>query len=181
MRPHGVRDLAAAIERNPTLARDAAAGDVRGAARAMAEEARVRADPQLRAERFMERWRVLEAENGGAGSGTVARADMIAGLRHDPALRAELERRAPELGLDRDRQQTPEQVLQRQIEMERSPRPPAGSRAGSVMRSVRQGGKALAVLRYGMLTAILAAVGLASAGLLLFTLSMLVDLVRGRG
>ena len=117
VRRHGVRDLASAIERDPTLARDAAAGDVRGASRAMAEEARVRADPRLRAERFMERWRALENENGGA---TVARAEMIAGLRHDPALRGELERRAPELGLDRDRQQSVEQVLQRQIEMERA-------------------------------------------------------------
>lgn len=49
------------------------------------------------------------------------------------------------------------------------------------MRSVKQGGKALAALRYGMLTAIVAAAGLASAGLLLFTLSVLIDLVRGRG
>ncbi len=121
VRPHGVRDLAAAIERDPTLARDAAAGNTRGAVRGMAEEARVRTDPQLRAERFMERWRALETENGGAGSSkaTMDRAEMVDGLRHDPALRAELERRAPELGLDRGRQ-TPEQVLQRQIEMERA-------------------------------------------------------------
>ncbi len=120
MRFNGVRDLAAAIERDPKLTRDAAAGDLRGVSRAMAEEARVRTDPQLRAERFMERWRALDAENGGAGSKvTMARAEMVDGLRHDPALRAELEQRAPQLGLDRDRQ-TPEQVLQRQIEMERA-------------------------------------------------------------
>ena len=118
VRHHGARDLASAIERDPKLAHDAAAGDVRGASRAMAEEARVRTDPQLRSERFMERWRALEAENAEGSRATVGRADMIAGLRHDPALRAELERRAPELGLDRGRQ-TPEQVLQRQIEMER--------------------------------------------------------------
>lgn len=49
------------------------------------------------------------------------------------------------------------------------------------MRTVGRGSKALAALRYGMLTAIVAAAGLASAGLLLFTLSVLVDLVRGRG
>ena len=60
-------------------------------------------------------------ESGAAGSGpaVVARAEMIDGLRHDPALRMELERRAPELGLDRYRQ-TPEQILQRQIEMQRA-------------------------------------------------------------
>lgn len=49
------------------------------------------------------------------------------------------------------------------------------------MRSVRHGGKAPAALRYGMLTAIVAVAGLASAGSFLFTLSVLVDLVRGRG
>ena len=121
VRAHGTRDLASAIKRDPKLARDAAGGDLRGVSRAMAEEARVRTDPQLRAERFMERWRALEAGNGGAGSSkaTVDRAEMVDGLRHDPALRAELERRAPELGLGRDRQ-TPEQVLQRQIEMQRA-------------------------------------------------------------
>ena len=62
VRPNGARDLAAAIERNPQIARDAAAGDVRGASRAMAEEARVRTDPQLRAGRFMERWACVVIE-----------------------------------------------------------------------------------------------------------------------
>ena len=122
VRHHGARDLASAIERDPKLARDAAGGDTRGTSQAMTEEARVRTDPQLRAGRFMERWRALENDNGGAGSGpaVVARTEMIAGLRHDPALRMELARRAPELGLDRDRQQSVEQVLQRQIEMQRA-------------------------------------------------------------
>ena len=121
VRLHGARDLASAIERNPQLARDAAGGDMRGAVRGMAEEARVRADPALRAGRFMEQWRTLEAERGDARTGPVAQrmANMIEDLRHDPAVRMELERSAPELGLDRGRE-TPDQVLQRQIEMQRS-------------------------------------------------------------
>ena len=113
VRPYGSRDLASVIERNPQLARDAAGGDMRVAVRGMAEEARVRADPSLRAKRFMERWRTLEAQAGsGNAKAIMARTDMIDGLRHDPGLRAELERRAPELGLDRDRQ-TPEQQMDR--------------------------------------------------------------------
>ncbi|MBI0477165.1 Ti-type conjugative transfer relaxase TraA [Sphingomonas sp. MA1305] len=116
VRPHGARDLTAAIERNPQLARYAASGDVRGAVRGMAEEAGVRADPSLRAERFLERWRALEAEGGGSNDRAV-RAGMIDDLRHDPALRAELNRRAPELGLDRG-QETPEKIMERQIEMQ---------------------------------------------------------------
>ena len=117
VRDQGTRDLVSAFQRDPVLVRDAAAGNTRGAARAMAEEARVRADPGLRAGRFMERWRALEAENGGAGR-TAAQAEMIDGLRHDPALRSQLERSAPELGLDRDRQQMAEQT--RRIEMDRA-------------------------------------------------------------
>ena len=119
VRDQGTRDLVAAFQRDPVLVHDAAAGNTRGAARAMAEEARVRADPGLRAGRFMERWRALEAENGGAGR-TAAQAEMIDGLRHDPALRSELERSAPELGLDRDRQQMADEMQQRQIEMDRA-------------------------------------------------------------
>ncbi|KQN89884.1 conjugal transfer protein TraA [Sphingomonas sp. Leaf231] len=119
VRPHGTRDLAAAIERDPRLAHDAAAGDTRSAVRGMAAEAQVRADPQLRAVRFMERWRALEAGHGD-GRGMAAQAEMIDGLRHDPALRSELERSAPELGLNRDRQQVAEQMRERQIEMDRA-------------------------------------------------------------
>ena len=114
-------DLASAIERNPKLGREAAAGDTRGASRGMAEEARVRADPALRAGRFMERWQALSAERGEARTGPAAQrmAIMVDDLRHDPALRMELERRAPELGLGRDRQPSPEQMLERQMKLER--------------------------------------------------------------
>ncbi len=114
VRDQGTRDLVSAFQRDPTLVHDAAAGNTRGAVRAMAEEARVRADPALHAGRFMERWRALEAEGGpGSARVTAGRAEMIDGLRHDPALRSELERSAPELGLDRDRDR------QRQIEVQR--------------------------------------------------------------
>jgi hypothetical protein len=117
----GTHDLASAIERNPKLAREAAAGNTRGAGKAMAEEARVRADPQLRAERFMERWQELEAERGDAryGPAVTRMAIMVDDLVHDPVLRKELERRAPELGLGRDRQQSAEQVLERQLRIDR--------------------------------------------------------------
>lgn len=115
----GAHDLASAIERNPKLGRDAAAGDTRGASRAMAEEARVRADPALRAGRFMERWQALSAERGEARTGPAAQqmAIMVDDLRHDPALRTELERSAPELGLRR--QPSAEQTLEQVMKIER--------------------------------------------------------------
>ncbi len=121
MRYHGSSDLASAFTRNPQLARDVAAGDMRGASRALAEEARVRADPVLRAGRFMEHWRVLEAERGDARTGPVAQrmAIMVDDLRHDPLLKVELARRAPELGLRIERTPSIEQVLERQMRFER--------------------------------------------------------------
>lgn len=117
-RSMGVHDLAAAIERDPKLAHNAAAGETRGAVQAMSEEARVRADPALRVGRFMERWQALSTERGEAHTGLAAQrmASMIDDLRHDPALRMELERSAPELGLGRDRQPSVEQVLERQMQ-----------------------------------------------------------------
>ncbi|WP_242154156.1 Ti-type conjugative transfer relaxase TraA [Sphingomonas sp. BAUL-RG-20F-R05-02] len=118
MRDHSTHDLVSAFQRDPTLIHDAAAGKTSRVSQAMAHEARVRADPGLRADRFMERWRGLEA--GGGGGRSPAQAEMIDELRHDPALRGELERQAPELGLDRDRQQAVEQMRQRQIEMQRA-------------------------------------------------------------
>ena len=116
-----MEDLASVIERDPKLAREAAAGDMRGVSRAMAEEARVRADPMLRAGRFLERWQTLSAERGDAQNGPAAQrmVIMVDDLRHDPALRIELERRAPELGLGRDRQPSIEQTLERQLRLER--------------------------------------------------------------
>jgi len=119
---HGTDDLAAAIARNPLLARDAAAGDLGGTLTAMAVEAEVRMDPRLRAERFMERWWTVENERRlGDPMVVFIRKEMIDGLDQDPDLRAELERCAPELGLKPSRQQqTPEQLLQQwQIEMDR--------------------------------------------------------------
>jgi Ti-type conjugative transfer relaxase TraA len=117
----GSSDLASAFARNPQLAWDVAAGDNRAASCALAEEASVRADPALRADRFMEHWRVLEAERGDARTSPVAQrmAVMVDDLRHDPMLKDELARRAPELGIRIDRAPSIEQMLERQRQFER--------------------------------------------------------------
>lgn len=44
------------MQRDPKLIEQAASGNTGGAARAMAEEAKVRTDPELRANRFVENW-----------------------------------------------------------------------------------------------------------------------------
>ncbi|GAA0661540.1 hypothetical protein FHT00_003471 [Sphingomonas insulae] len=121
IRYNGLRHFVTAIERNPMLVHDAAAGDVRGSLEAMAVEAQVDQDPKLRAERFMERWWKVEIERSlGDPMVRILRGHMVDDLYHDPALRDELERCAPELGLKRSEHPTPEQMLQRWLlEMDR--------------------------------------------------------------
>src|SRR3546814_6888539 len=58
--------MIAAAERNPSLIRDAAAGRSGPMIDAMAHEARVGADPNLRADRFVERWQGLHQQRGAA-------------------------------------------------------------------------------------------------------------------
>src|SRR3546814_15748975 len=50
------------MQRDPALLREAAAGRSGPMIEAMAQEARVRADPNLRADRFVERWQGLQQE-----------------------------------------------------------------------------------------------------------------------
>ena len=112
VRPHGARDLASAIERNPRLARDAAEGNTGGAAKAMETERQVRTDPDKRAGRFVEQWQGLKEarasmERAGDRAGAERlgkRMESIAGgLQRDPQLESALHRRAPELELKMER------------------------------------------------------------------------------
>ena len=128
VRPQAARDLASAFERNPALVRDAAEGKAGGAARAMAEEAQVRSNPELRADRFVERWQGMARERAElARSGDRAGAERTAkkmdglagGLHRDPQLESVLRRRAPELGLEMRRDRPISQELTRSLEIGR--------------------------------------------------------------
>ncbi|MDF0546403.1 Ti-type conjugative transfer relaxase TraA [Sphingobium sp. H39-3-25] len=120
VRPDAARDLASAFRRDPGLIGQAAEGKTGGAARAMAEERRVRLDPEARADRFVESWRGLARERAG---GDQARSDkavtrmgaMAEGLRRDPELAKALERRAPELELKLERGRSIEKSLEQSI------------------------------------------------------------------
>jgi hypothetical protein len=77
---------------------------------ALDHEARVRTDPNLKAERLVKTWRVLEAErertsgydNKDAREQVKERMKSIAGeLKRDPQLESILQRRAQELGIER--------------------------------------------------------------------------------
>jgi Ti-type conjugative transfer relaxase TraA len=124
VRPGGARDLDSAFRRDPGLIGQAAEGKTGGAARAMAEERRVRLDPDARADRFVESWRGLARERAG---GDQARADkattrmgaMAKGLRRDPKLAKALERRAPEMELKLERGRSIEKSLEQSIGIDR--------------------------------------------------------------
>lgn len=90
------RDLASALGRQPELAR----GDAGALAAAMAHEGQVRRDPNLRAARFLERWRAAETEGAREQLG-----ELAAELKRDPQIesvlrareRVRVEDRVPEL------------------------------------------------------------------------------------
>jgi Ti-type conjugative transfer relaxase TraA len=110
-RPHAARDLASALARDPKLIEQAAEGNTGGAARAMADEQRVRLDPDARAERFVEGWQKMQqARVGMERAGDSAGAErlrermekVVSGLHRDPQLESALRHRAPELALKRE-------------------------------------------------------------------------------
>ncbi len=114
-RPHAARDLASALARDPKLIEQVAGGDTTGAARAMAEEQRVRLDPDVRADRFVEDWQKMQQarvgmERGGdsAGAGRLReRMEKAAGALHrDPQLESALRTRAYELALKTERERS---------------------------------------------------------------------------
>ena len=108
LRPHASDDMHEAMTRNPALLREAATGRSGPMIAAMAQEARVRTEPHLRADRFVERWQELQGQHADfARAGYAAgrdkagqeMADMAKGLERDPQVEALLRGRSRELGL----------------------------------------------------------------------------------
>ena len=110
LRPGASDDMTEAMKRNPELLREAAAGRSGPMIEAMAREARVRVDPALRADRFVERWQGLSADRdrlyrAGDMSGREKAGQEMAGmaksLERDPQVESLLRGRSRELGLER--------------------------------------------------------------------------------
>lgn len=106
--PHAVKDLERAYVRDPDLAGETAAGRTQRAIRVLQLEAEVRADPRLRADRFVERWQGLERQRSalhragdmsGAGQVKERLGDMAKSLQRDPQMESLLRGRRAELGL----------------------------------------------------------------------------------
>jgi len=114
MRPHGSRDAEAVYKRNPGFAADVASGDADRALparRALQLETEMRQNPDLRADRFVERFRDLRQSGerqyaaGNYSGYKAARAEMgnmAMTLERDPQMESLLEGRKKQLGIDMD-------------------------------------------------------------------------------
>ena len=108
IRPHGTADLASALQRQPSLAREAADGRSQGAIRAMQLEAEIRVDPAQRADRFVSDWqrldqarRSMERNGDATGMRHIAgrMTGMAKGLERDAQVESLLRGRTRELGI----------------------------------------------------------------------------------
>jgi len=109
--PHAAKDLERAYVREPGLASETASGRTQRAIRVLQLEAEVRADPSLRADRFVQRWQGLERQRTALhrdGDMTGARqvkermGAMAKSLERDPQVESLLRGRRAELGLPSD-------------------------------------------------------------------------------
>jgi Ti-type conjugative transfer relaxase TraA len=100
------RDLDTAFQRNPSLMVEASIGRTANAIGAMKLEAEIRANPELRADRFVESWQQLQAQRGSltGSSNREARQQVegqmraiAKGLEKDPALGNALSKRGHQL------------------------------------------------------------------------------------
>lgn len=106
--PHAAKDLERAYVRDPGLATETALGRTQRAIRVLQLEAEVRADPTLRADRFVQRWQGLERQRtalhlegdmNGARQVKESMGAMAKSLERDPQVESLLRGRRAELGL----------------------------------------------------------------------------------
>ena len=114
LRPHGSHDAEAVYKRNPGFAADVASGNAERAMparHALQRETEMRQNPELRADRFVERFRDLKQASeqqyaaGNYSGHRAARAElgnMIDGLQRDLQLESLLANRKRELGINFD-------------------------------------------------------------------------------
>jgi Ti-type conjugative transfer relaxase TraA len=108
VRPYGSHDAEAAYKKNPELVHQAAGGQLNRAIRALQLETELRIDPNLRADRFVERWQKLDQSSlrqyqagdiSGYKATRSAMGDMAKSLERDPQLESILDNRKRELGI----------------------------------------------------------------------------------
>jgi hypothetical protein len=111
LQPQAARDLDSASERNPALVREAAEGRTQRAICAMQVEAEIRADPSLRADRFVKRWQELDRQRTGSARDNnwqgeqkirASMGAMAKSLERDPQVESILRNRSRDLGIPTD-------------------------------------------------------------------------------
>ncbi|WJS87139.1 Ti-type conjugative transfer relaxase TraA [Paracoccus sp. TOH] len=114
LRSHGSRDAEAVYKKNPEFAGAVASGDPDRAAparRALQHETEMRADPQRRADRFVERWQKLDqtsqrqyqaGDMAGYRSTRAEMGNMAKSLERDPQMESILAGRKKDLGIGID-------------------------------------------------------------------------------
>ena len=129
IRPNAAADLATALQRQPSLAREAADGRSQGAIRAMQLEAEIRVDPAQRADRFVSDWQRLgqarqamqrDGDTKGAQRLTSRMTDMAKSLERDAQVESLLRSRTRELGIKTELGRDLARDLAASISMERS-------------------------------------------------------------
>ena len=108
IRPHAALDLETALANDPKLTREAADGRTAATVRAMQLEAELRVDPQLRADKFVQRWQALDRqrrmllrdhEDARANAVGNRMLSMAKSLERDPQVESLLRNRKAQLGL----------------------------------------------------------------------------------
>ena len=114
LRPHGSHDAEAVYKRNPAFATDVASGDrerAMPARQAVQQETEMRQNPELRADRFVERFRDLKQTGdrqyaagnySGYRSARSEMGNMAMGLERDAQMESLLEGRKRQLGISMD-------------------------------------------------------------------------------
>ena len=129
IRPHATADLASALQREPSLVREAAEGRSQGAMRAMQLEAEIRVDPAQRADRFVNDWQRLgrvretmqrDGDMAGARQISSRMVDMTKSLERDAQVESLVRGRAHELGVKPELGRDLARDLAASITMERS-------------------------------------------------------------
>ena len=129
IRPHASADLSSALQRQPSLVREAADGRSKGAMRAMQLEVEIRTDPAQRADRFVSDWQQLGqartamqqgSDSKGARQVSSRMIDMAKGLERDAQVESLLRGRTRELGIKTELGRDLARDLAASVTMERS-------------------------------------------------------------
>ncbi|NBS35503.1 MAG: Ti-type conjugative transfer relaxase TraA [Methylocystaceae bacterium] len=126
--PHYSKDLERAYSANASLTQETANGNPRRAIQVLQVEAEIRANPDLRADRFVQRWQTLSRQRNDLLKRdelstrqrlTATMGEMARGLERDPQVESILRNRQKDLGLSPGLEQSVSRSLLIQLGLQR--------------------------------------------------------------